>query len=100
MVVMGQRYLPKHIELASGVTLGGAVAIGGVAPPMLGWVADFLGIRTALMGLLFLPVLKMNMGTGLTNLNNLATLGEGLCGAGGEWRLRMGSGVGPNKLLK
>jgi hypothetical protein len=27
----------------------------------------------------------MNMGTGLTNLNNLATLGEGLCGAGGKW---------------
>lgn len=61
MVVMGQRYLPKHIELASGVTLGGAVAIGGVAPPMLGWVADFLGIRTALMGLLFLPVLAAGL---------------------------------------
>jgi len=57
MVVMGQSYLPNHIGLSSGVTLGVAVAIGGVASPFLGWIADLHGIRTALMTLLFLPVL-------------------------------------------
>ena len=57
MVVMGQGYLPNHIGLSSGVTLGVAVAIGGVASPFLGWIADLHGIRTALMALLFLPVL-------------------------------------------
>ena len=62
MVVMGQSYLPNHIGLSSGVTLGVAVAIGGVASPFLGWMADVHGIRTALMVLLFLPVLA----TGVT----------------------------------
>jgi FSR family fosmidomycin resistance protein-like MFS transporter len=57
MVVMGQGYLPNHIGLSSGVTLGVAVAIGGIASPFLGWMADLHGIRTALMALLFLPVL-------------------------------------------
>jgi MFS transporter, FSR family, fosmidomycin resistance protein len=57
MVVMGQSYLPNHIGLSSGVTLGVAVAIGGIASPFLGWMADLHGIRTALMALLFLPVL-------------------------------------------
>jgi hypothetical protein len=31
MVVMGQKYLPNRIGLASGVTLGLAVSVGGIA---------------------------------------------------------------------
>jgi MFS transporter, FSR family, fosmidomycin resistance protein len=61
MVVMGQRYLPNHIGLASGVTLGVAVGIGGVASPLLGWIADHHGIRTALMGIVFLPLLATGL---------------------------------------
>jgi MFS transporter, FSR family, fosmidomycin resistance protein len=61
MVVMGQKYLPNRIGLASGVTLGVAVAIGGVASPLLGWIADHHGIRAALMGVVFLPVLAAGL---------------------------------------
>ncbi len=56
-IVMGQRYLPNHIGLSSGVTLGIAVAIGGVAAPFLGRVADQYGIWSALAAIAFLPVM-------------------------------------------
>jgi FSR family fosmidomycin resistance protein-like MFS transporter len=61
MIVMGQNYLPNHVGLASGVTLGVAVAIGGVASPLLGWIADNHGIRTALLGVVFLPLLAAGL---------------------------------------
>jgi FSR family fosmidomycin resistance protein-like MFS transporter len=59
MVVLGQQYLPNHIGLSSGVTLGLAVAVGGIASPLLGWVADLHGIRLALACTMVLPVASM-----------------------------------------
>ncbi|MDR1686692.1 MAG: MFS transporter [Desulfovibrio sp.] len=44
-VVMGQKYLPNRIGLASGVTLGLAVSVGGIAAPILGSVADVHGLQ-------------------------------------------------------
>jgi FSR family fosmidomycin resistance protein-like MFS transporter len=40
MVTLGQEYLPERVGLASGVTLGLAVTVGGLAAPLLGWVVD------------------------------------------------------------
>ena len=40
IVLLGQRYLPNQMGLASGVTLGLAISIGGIATPFLGQVAD------------------------------------------------------------
>lgn len=57
MVVLGQKYLPNHMGLASGVTLGLAVSIGGVAAPFLGWISDNYGIRQALVCLTILPII-------------------------------------------
>jgi FSR family fosmidomycin resistance protein-like MFS transporter len=45
MVVMGQKYLPNRIGLASSVTLGLAVSVGGIAAPVLGKVADAHGLH-------------------------------------------------------
>jgi FSR family fosmidomycin resistance protein-like MFS transporter len=56
MVVMGQMYLPNHVGLASGVTFGLAVTIGGVTSPLLGLIADHHGIRAAMWCIAFLPV--------------------------------------------
>jgi FSR family fosmidomycin resistance protein-like MFS transporter len=56
MVVLGQKYLPNRIGLASGVTLGLSVSVGGVAAPVLGRVADGYGIHAALMVLAFFPL--------------------------------------------
>lgn len=44
MVVLGQKYLPNRVGLASGVTLGLAVSIGGIFAPILGIIADNFGL--------------------------------------------------------
>lgn len=57
MIVMGQEYLPNRVGTASGVTLGLAVSVGGIAAPLLGRVADLYGISITLVGLALLPLL-------------------------------------------
>lgn len=44
-VVLGQKYLAKNIGFASGVTLGLAITLGGMAQPLLGWLADSFGLH-------------------------------------------------------
>lgn len=56
-IVMGQTFLPNHIGLSSGMTLGVAFSIGGLATPLLGTVADHYGIWYALASIAFVPVL-------------------------------------------
>ena len=56
-IVMGQTYLPNHIGLSSGMTLGVAFSIGGMTAPLLGMVADYHGIWYALVSIAFIPVL-------------------------------------------
>ena len=55
-VVSGQRYLPNHIGLSSGMTLGVAFSIGGLVAPLLGSLADNYGIWFALASISFVPV--------------------------------------------
>jgi FSR family fosmidomycin resistance protein-like MFS transporter len=55
-VTLGQDYLPGRIGTASGVTLGLAVSVGGLASPVLGEIADHAGIHTAMAALILLPV--------------------------------------------
>lgn len=50
-VTLGQSYLPQHLGMASGLTFGVAVAVGGVAAPLLGLVGDAIGL-TAVMFIL------------------------------------------------
>jgi FSR family fosmidomycin resistance protein-like MFS transporter len=44
LVVVGQEYLPKHIGIASGVTLGLANTVGGIAAPLFGRLGDNYGL--------------------------------------------------------
>jgi len=44
LVVLGQEYLPKHIGIASGVTLGLANTVGGLAAPAFGKIGDEYGL--------------------------------------------------------
>ncbi len=67
IVVMGQKYLPNHVGLASGVTFGLAVTIGGVTAPLLGLIADHHGIRTAFWVIACLPVLAIGSALTLTH---------------------------------
>lgn len=55
-VVLGQQYLPNRLGLASGVTLGLAIGIGGLVAVALGAVADAHGLSTVLWIIAALPV--------------------------------------------
>lgn len=44
-VVLGQKLLARNIGFASGVTLGLATTLGGIAQPALGFIADTFGLH-------------------------------------------------------
>jgi FSR family fosmidomycin resistance protein-like MFS transporter len=58
-VVLGQQYLPNRVGLSSGVTLGLGFAVGGMAAPLLGRIADLQGIRAALAWTTVLPLASL-----------------------------------------
>ena len=58
-VVLGQAYLPSRIGLASGVTLGAAIGIGGVAVALLGILADATSLTTVLIVVAAFPLLGL-----------------------------------------
>jgi FSR family fosmidomycin resistance protein-like MFS transporter len=47
-MVLSQCYLPRHVGMASGLTVGLAMGVGGVAAVALGAVADAIDLQTAL----------------------------------------------------
>src|SRR5262249_30325882 len=47
-MVMSQEYLPRHIAMASGLSVGLAIGLGGLAAVVLGAIADSIDLRTAL----------------------------------------------------
>jgi MFS transporter, FSR family, fosmidomycin resistance protein len=55
-VVMGQRLLPGRVGVASGVTLGLSIGVGGIAAWGLGAVADHWGLHTALDIVMLAPL--------------------------------------------
>ncbi len=57
LMVLGQGYLPNHIGVASGVTIGLSVSVGGATAPVLGWLADQFGIPSALASMAVMPLL-------------------------------------------
>jgi FSR family fosmidomycin resistance protein-like MFS transporter len=71
MVVLGQEYLPNRVAMASGVTMGLAGSIGGLAAPLLGSLADHHGMQApfwVLVGLgacVFILSTKLRERTGI-----------------------------------
>jgi FSR family fosmidomycin resistance protein-like MFS transporter len=47
-MVLSQLYLPRHIGVASGLSVGLAMGIGGTAAVVLGAIADVIDLKTAL----------------------------------------------------
>lgn len=43
-IALGQSYLPAHLGMASGLSFGVAVAVGGIASPLLGVLGDATGL--------------------------------------------------------
>lgn len=59
IVLIGQEYLPKRIGMASGVTLGLAVTLGGLAAPVFGWVGDTYGLVPVYYAVAMFAVLSL-----------------------------------------
>jgi MFS transporter, FSR family, fosmidomycin resistance protein len=55
-VVMSQEYLPSRLGLASGVSLGLAIGVGGIAAALMGLIADASGLRTVMWLIVVLAV--------------------------------------------
>ena len=47
-MVMSQEYLPRHIGMASGLSIGLSIGLGGIAAVCLGALADSVDLRAAL----------------------------------------------------
>ena len=58
-VVMGQEYLPSRLGIASGVTLGFAIGVGGVAAALLGLLADAVGLETVMWVVALCPLVNL-----------------------------------------
>lgn len=61
LVVLGQQYLPNQVGLASGITLGLAVSIGGITAPLLGKSADLWGLSATFLLISALSLLPLAM---------------------------------------
>lgn len=48
-MVMSQEYLPSRIGMASGLSIGFSIGLGGIAAVALGFVADEIDLRTAFL---------------------------------------------------
>ncbi|GAB2331887.1 MFS transporter [Streptomyces variabilis] len=60
-VTLAQDYLPNRPGTASGLTLGLAMAAGGLCSPAFGWLADSSGLRAAFYALLIAFVIPVAM---------------------------------------
>lgn len=55
-LVMSQEYMPGRVGMASGLSIGFAIGVGGIAAVLLGAVADVVGLESALLGTVAAPV--------------------------------------------
>jgi FSR family fosmidomycin resistance protein-like MFS transporter len=67
-IVMGQEYLPGRIGVASGVTIGLSIGLGGVGAPLLGLLADADGLRAVFEAVAVFPVLALAVALALPRL--------------------------------
>ena len=54
--VLGQQYLPCHVGVAAGLTIGLAIGVGGVTAIGVGAIADAVDLRTALLACTAAPL--------------------------------------------
>jgi FSR family fosmidomycin resistance protein-like MFS transporter len=58
-IVMGQEYLPGRIGVASGVTIGLSIGLGGIGAPLLGVLADTHGLTAVFELIAVFPLVAL-----------------------------------------
>ena len=61
-MVMSQEYLPRHIGMASGLSVGLSIGLGGIAAVALGALADAVDLRAALWVCAAAPLAALALG--------------------------------------
>ena len=61
VMVLSQSYLPRHVAMASGLNVGLAIGLGGLAALALGAVADAVDLETALTVCALTPLLAAGL---------------------------------------
>ncbi len=61
-IVLAQDYLPNRLGVASGVTLGLAVSIGGIFSPVLGAIGDRWGLHATMVSIVALTAIALAIG--------------------------------------
>jgi MFS transporter, FSR family, fosmidomycin resistance protein len=73
-VVLGQEYLPHRLGIASGVMLGTAIGVGGVAAVLLGALADAAGLTAVMWTIAVLPIPALLLALSLPRAPRPATV--------------------------
>lgn len=66
-IVLGQEYLSNRLGVASGVTLGLGVSIGGMFTPVLGRIGDTWGLHASILAIAGTSVLALLVGLTMPN---------------------------------
>ena len=73
-MVLSQEYLPSRIGMASGLSIGFSIGLGGVGAVALGALADSVDLRAALWAAALVPLLAIVLGTRLPAARRLPEL--------------------------
>lgn len=57
VVVIGQKMLPLHVGMATGITIGLGISFGGLIAPLLGALGDAYGLQSTMQVIMALSVL-------------------------------------------
>lgn len=68
IVVLGQEYLPHRVGVASGMTLGLAVTLGGIAAPVFGAIGDRFGMIAVFAAVAGMAVLSGSLSLALPQI--------------------------------
>lgn len=71
-VVLGQEYLPNRLGVASAITLGAAMGVGGLAAALLGPLADSVGLTTVIIVIAALPLPGLGLALSLRHVHPAA----------------------------
>jgi FSR family fosmidomycin resistance protein-like MFS transporter len=85
-IVMGQEFLPGRLGVASGVTIGLSIGLGGVGAPLLGLLADAHGLRSVFEVMAVFPVaaLLLSLALPVRRDGDRSALGGAVIGPAGE----------------
>lgn len=72
-VTLAQDYLPRNQATASGITLGLAMSVGGIAAPLFGMLSDARGLRFTLTIMLCILCVAMLLAWCLRNRHNASS---------------------------